>query len=89
MARIHQDVEFAVDDHSGKEHVFHDLAAAQAFAMTIAMQSGGATLDVLVWSEAGARAWGGDHAVEQYDTDPEASVFERFEIRVNFVGQVP
>ncbi len=44
MARIHKDVEFAVDDQSGTARVFHDLATAQAFAMSIVMQSGGATL---------------------------------------------
>lgn len=32
---------------------------------------------------------GGDDAVERYNEDPEASVFERFEINVNAVGRVP
>jgi len=46
-------------------------------------------LDVLVWNEEGAEWYGGDDAVERYREDPEASVFERFEIKVNPVGMVP
>lgn len=86
---VHKDVEFAVDDWSGKERVFKTFEEAAGFALQIAVSNGESKLDVLVWSEAGAKAWGGDDAVEQYGEDPEASVFERFEISVNAVGRVP
>lgn len=36
------------------------------------------TIDVCVWSEAGARAYGGDDAAEIYAEDPDASVHERW-----------
>ena len=86
----HPDVEFEVSDEAGftrKTYKTYDEAVRDAFDM--AVSTGGANLDVLVWSEEGAEAWGGDDAVEQYNEDPEASVFERFELRVNAVGMVP
>lgn len=88
-APIHADVEFAVDDASGNERIFKDGKEAGAFAMQVAIARGEANLDVLVWSEQGARAYGGEDAVERYNEDPEASVFERYEVKVNFVGSVP
>lgn len=53
------------------------------------MARGESTLDVLVWSKAGVKAFGGDDAVERYEEDPEASVFERYEFKCNMVGRVP
>jgi len=90
MARKgHPDVEFAVDDASGNERVFKSFDEAAGFAVSLAASGRDTNLDVLIWSEKGARAYGGDDAVEQYREDPEASVFERLEIRVNPVGRVP
>ena len=91
MTAVHDDVEFAVDDCSGKERIFKDGAEAQAFAMSVAMSRGEATLDVLVWSVEGARAYGGSDAVDAYREDPEASVFERYEVRstANWAGRSP
>ena len=43
---------------------------------------------MLIFDKSGARFYGGYDAVEQYEEDPEASVFERFEVRVNAVGKV-
>ena len=34
-------------------------------------------IDVVTWTRAAARAWGGDFAVEMYNEDPDASVHER------------
>ena len=88
--RTHADVEFAVDDASGQQRTFKDFDEAAGFAVSMAASGrDDVNLDVLIWSRAGARAYGGDDAVEQYDEDPEASVFERLEIRVNPVGRVP
>jgi hypothetical protein len=87
--RTHPDVEYAVEDASGKERIFDTFNEAAGFAVSIAISRGESDLDVLVWSEEGARFHGGDDAVDQYREDPEASVFERYEIRVNAVGMVP
>lgn len=90
MARekSHPDVEYAVDDRSG-ERIFKTFDEAAAFALSLAISRGDATLDVLVYSEEGAEWYGGDDAVEQYNEDPDASVFERIEIEVNNAGMVP
>lgn len=86
---VHKDVEFAVDDASGREQIFHTYEAAAAQALAVAISTGESSLDVLIYSAEGAKAYGGDDAVEQYEDDPDASVFERFEISVNNVGRVP
>lgn len=79
----HDQVEYEV---GGKN--FETFADASKRAMLTAVDTGEATIDVLVWDEAGAEAYGGEDAVERYREDPEASVFERFEIRVNNAGRV-
>jgi len=91
MARekTHRDVEYAVEDGGGHQRTFHDFDEAAGFALTMAVSRGETDLDVLIWSEEGAEWYGGSDAVEQYNEDPEASVFERFEIHVNAVGRVP
>lgn len=86
---MHDDLEYAVDDCEGNERVFNDPKNAQVFALDVAMARGESKIDVLCWSEAGARAYGGSDAVERYREDPEASVFERFEIKVNNAGRIP
>ena len=87
--RSHDDVEYAVSDENGEERVFHTFDVAASLALSVAVTRGEAVLDVLIWSEEGAKAYGGDDAVERYLEDPDASVFERFEIKVNAVGRVP
>lgn len=87
-SKKHKDVDYAVDDASGQEQVFKTFDEAAAFALSVAIGSGEANLDVLIWSTWGAKFYGGDDAVAQYKEDPEASVFERFEIRVNAVGRI-
>jgi hypothetical protein len=83
-------VDYAVDDASGKERIFKTFDEAAGFAVAIALSGRErVNLDVLIFDEAGAEFYGGDDAVEQYNEDPEASVFERFEISVNAVGRVP
>jgi hypothetical protein len=95
MATTHKDVEFAVDDARGKQRTFKKFDEAAGFAISVAAtlettgDRGTSVLDVLVWSRAGAKWYGGDDAVEQYDEDPEASVFQRFEIKVTAQGRVP
>lgn len=88
-SKKHKDVDYAVDDASGKEHTFKTFDEAASYALSVAISTGSAKLDVLIYSTWGAKFYGGDDAVEQYKEDPEASVFERFEISVNNVGRVP
>ncbi len=69
---------------------FKDWEEASRAAFVLAAKTHGpVNLDVVVFDEEAARAYGGDEAVKQYHEDPEASVFERFEIRVNNIGRVP
>lgn len=89
MAKSHKDVEFSVDDAGGKERIFKTFDEAAGFAVAIAGSTGKTVnLDVLIYSKAGARAWGGDDAVEEYESDPDASVSERIEITAQSVGRI-
>jgi hypothetical protein len=83
-----KDVEFAVEDAGGHERIFKTFDEACGFAVSLAASGRTVNLDVLVWSRAGARRFGGDDAVERYDEDPEASIFERVEIRVQSQGRI-
>lgn len=89
--RTHNEVDFAVDDASGRERTFKTFDEAAGFAVSLAASGQPSTvnLDVLVWSEDGAEWYGGSDAVDRYNEDPEASVFDRLEITVNYVGRVP
>lgn len=69
--------------------IFESWDAACAKALTIAASSGQSTIDVVCHSEDEAFNYGGLDAVERYRDDPDASVFERFEIKANCVGMVP
>lgn len=87
--KSHRDVEFAVDDASGNQRTFKYFDEAAGFAVAIAASGKERVyLDVLIWSKSGAKAYGGEEGVEQYEEDPDASVFERIEIRVNAMGRV-
>ncbi|MBK8254949.1 MAG: hypothetical protein IPK82_20115 [Polyangiaceae bacterium] len=85
----HLDVTFEVTRGNDTDF-FPALEDALRHAFACAAGSGEKViLDVLVSSPAGAKAWAGDDGVEQYLDDPEASVFERFELKVNSMGRVP
>lgn len=87
--KTHKDVEYAVArDDRHEEEIFKNPTEALAAAAQIAMMTGASVLDVLIFSEAGARFHGGDDAVERFREDPEASVFERFTFKANAVGRV-
>jgi hypothetical protein len=45
-------------------------------------------IDVVAWSEDAAHEWAGDHGVEVYREDPEASVHERIIIRAESQGRI-
>ena len=46
------------------------------------------TIDVVAWTRAAARSWGGDSAVEVFNEDPEASVHERIIITAETHGRI-
>lgn len=89
----HVDVEYHVTDPHGKDFVFDNFGAMAGAILSDSLSGmdGKYQADVVVWSEAGARFYGGDDAVEQYREDPDASVFERFEVEIktNNLGRVP
>lgn len=88
--RRHPGVEFAVDDANRTEHIFKTFDEAASFAVGLARSNGSrVNLDVLVYSPAGAAWWAGDDGVADYRDDPDASVFERIEIRADSLGRVP
>ena len=93
MARSesHKDVEYAVDDAAGRERVFKTPNEAAGFALSLALSDGEPHyIDVLVHSREGAEWYrGSSDGGEEYDEDPEASVFERIEVRANSEGRVP
>jgi len=78
-------VEFAVDDASGKERIFKTWDEACGFAVGLAASGRTVHLDVLCHDEAGAKAMGLE---DQYKEDPDASVTTRLEIKANDQGRV-
>jgi len=83
-----QDVEYVVAV-GQSERVFSDFDEALSFAFAAGLAIGKVTLDVLVYSEEGAKAFGGDDAAAEYREDPDASVFRRVELTINDQGRVP
>jgi hypothetical protein len=85
----HKGVEFVVEGYDGHQRTFKTFGEATDFAVGRAASTGSKVdVDVLIYSVSGARWWGGDPAVEEYQEDPEASVSDRFEVSVNHVGRV-
>lgn len=89
MRKVHPQVEYSVDDASGKERIFKTFDEAAGFSVAIALTGRLSNIDVLIYSESGAKFYGGDEAVEVYEADPEASVHERIEITANMLGRIP
>jgi hypothetical protein len=89
-ARSHKDVEYAVNDASGRERIFKSADEAAGFAIALALSDGRHhDIDVLVYSRAGAVWYGGDSGGFEYDEDPEASVFYRIRVDATSHGRVP
>jgi hypothetical protein len=90
-SKSHKDVDFEVSGAASQQALgsFKTFNEAAGVALAHAAVTGGAKLDVIVWNEAGARWLGGDDAVMRYREDPEASVFERYQIKVNAQGRIP
>lgn len=90
MGRIkaHKDVEYAVNDGGGNQRIFKTFDEAAGFAVSLAYAGDATHIDVLVYSEAGAKFMGSDDGVETYREDPDASVFQRLEIKVDDLGRI-
>lgn len=83
----HQGLSFGVScDEYDQE--FRDPKKAIVQAFVLAATGRKVTFDVVAHSRTGAKAWAGEAGVESYDEDPEASVFERYELSLNFQGRV-
>ena len=92
MARpqTHKDVEYMVNDASDRPRYFKSSNEASGFAVSLAMSRGqDVNIDVLVHSPAGARWYrGSSDGVDEYNEDPEASVFDRIVVRAESVGRI-
>ena len=89
-ARKNSDLEFHVGDERGEvtEH-FTDFNKAAGFAVSRCCSGGGqVVIDVITWTRAAARKWGGESGEETYDADPDASVHERIVIKAEALGRV-
>ena len=84
-AKTHKDVEFQI---GGQTYSTFNEAAVAAVLDSIKKGNAEVNLDTLIWSEVGARAFGGDDAVEQYKKNPDLSVFERITIKADIKGPV-
>jgi hypothetical protein len=90
VRRAHKDVEYHVEASGRATDIFRDFDKAAAHAVTLSLQTGRPVkLDVVVWSRAGAKSIFGDYGAEQYDEDPDASVFQRIIVRTDNQGRVP
>jgi hypothetical protein len=88
MKKSHPQVEFEVSMGERTKNV-KTFAEASELALHWALSGRQTVIDILVFSESGARWLGGDDAVEQYREDPDASVFERIEVRAHTMGRIP
>jgi hypothetical protein len=77
-------IQYEIDD-----RVFDDVGKASAHAIAKAIADKPVYLDVIVYSEEDAKAYGGDEAAERYREDPDASVFDRIIIKAESLGMVP
>lgn len=87
--RKHKDIEYEVHAPKQARRTHASFQEAAADALERAISTGNpVTLDVLVWSEAGAMHLAGDAGLEQYQEDPDASVFERVIVTARTQGRV-
>jgi len=85
VTKLHKDIEILVDGRTNCKSF--EEASAMAIQRCL---SDGSKHDIAInfMSEAGARTWGGDDAVESYLEDPGASSHERIVVKVDYIGRV-
>jgi len=87
--KSHPDVEFHVLDDQGQDRYFRTFDEAALVVFYGALRDDRwRNLQVLVRSEAGAKWWGGEDAVERFRSDPDASIFEQLKVKVNSEGMI-
>lgn len=91
LTETHKDVEYHIDEIGGGTFITHSFDKASAYAVRQSIDLGEkwTNVDVVVWSEAGAKWWGGDEGVRRYHEDPEASVFDRLVVKAQSQGMIP
>lgn len=83
-----KDLEFHVDLH-GKARVFESFKkAVEAAAIHSIGEGRPVNVDVIAYSKAAARTFGGEEGVESYLEDPDASVFHRISIKAEDLGRI-
>jgi hypothetical protein len=87
-SKRHKDVEYQIDCPNGKTETFKTFDQAASLAVSIAASGRPCNIDVLVYSKAGARFVAGDEGVEEYNEDPDASVFQRLVVSVDVQGRI-
>ena len=86
-----KDLEFHVgpDGIHTPQKICKSFKEACVYAVSMGVGTGQSmTIDVVTWTRAAAKAWGGDSAVEVYDEDPDASVHERIIIKAESQGRI-
>ena len=72
-----------------KDKSFSTFPDAAVFAVARSASTGEKVeIDVITLSRSAAKAWAGDHGVEVYDEDPEASVHERIVVQAESLGRI-
>lgn len=85
----HKDVTFVVEQPNGRERSFDRFNEAAGYAVVLAASDGRThNVDVLIYSAAGAKWWGGAEAVEQYREDPDASISDRIKVKAEATGRI-
>lgn len=84
------DLEFHVSaENSVTTEIYTNFGKACLAAVSKSVQSGLVVrIDVITWTRAAARKWGGDEAIRVYEDDPEASVHERIVVKAEATGHV-
>jgi hypothetical protein len=84
------DLEFHVEDAGGHTQIFETGDEAAGLAVSLCMGDGEPHyIDVVTWTRAAAVKYAGSDGGDIYDEDPEASVFERIEVKARSFGTVP
>jgi hypothetical protein len=85
----HPDVEFHVDKADGSTKIFRNFDKAAGLAVALAASTGRkAQILTIIWSREGAESYAGDWGAEQYDEDPDASIFQLIEVEAEDQGRI-
>lgn len=69
--------------------IFTNIKEACLHAISMGVSHGQTMhINVIAWTKAAARKWAGDHGVEVYNEDPEASVHERIVVKAESLGRI-